>query len=191
MDTPDQGEGKDENHVEISASSPKQAEWDAKVEEFSHVADKLSQPIDPGIFEAVVALNLLDVNTAASCEGHLDDKQRLTPWIDLQSLEADSLSKRFDEDQSDESLEALRKSNLAEGRKVMGHLDHFYSGRNTPYEKRIVLKPYGDGTVRMEIQETSLDPSGENLTATNLLAYRGELQDFGKYLKLKFLSADK
>ena len=191
MDTQDLNEGQSKDRKETPSASPRQVEWDAKVEAFSHVADKLSEPIDPGIFETVVALNAMGINTRQSCEGHLDGHKRVAPWIDLQSPNADELSRKYDEDQTDESLDALRKSNLAEGRKIMHHLDDFYDGRDTPFEERVVLKPFGDGVVRMEIQESSLDPSNENLTAANLLAYRREMQDFGGYLKLKFLASDK
>ena len=41
-------------------------------ERVSTFTDKLGTPIDPGIFETVVALNLLGLHTFQSCEGHLD-----------------------------------------------------------------------------------------------------------------------
>ena len=39
-------------------------------------------PIDEGIKDTVAAFQLLDFNTQASCEGHLD-RDLLTPWIDI------------------------------------------------------------------------------------------------------------
>ena len=45
-------------------------EWNALVERFKQVTDKLNMPIDNGIFETVVALNAVDITTAMSCEGH-------------------------------------------------------------------------------------------------------------------------
>ena len=44
--------------------------------------DKLGMPIDPGIFETVVALNLLELHTFQSCEGHLDHGCPY-PWVTI------------------------------------------------------------------------------------------------------------
>lgn len=53
----------------ISAQTPEHGyqEMHARVATFT---DKLGTPIDPGIFETVVALNLLGLHTLQSCEGH-------------------------------------------------------------------------------------------------------------------------
>ncbi|MGH7490507.1 MAG: hypothetical protein ACREMY_33585, partial [bacterium] len=60
----------------------KQASWEAKRREADHIVDALGLGIDEGIKEAVVAFNLLGLNTTASCEGHTDHGL-LTPWIDV------------------------------------------------------------------------------------------------------------
>ncbi len=44
------------------------------------LTDKQGEPVDPGIFKAVVALNLLGVRTFQSCEGHLDHGCPY-PWV--------------------------------------------------------------------------------------------------------------
>ena len=44
--------------------------------------DKLGTPIDPGIFETVVALNLLGLHTLQSCEGHFDHGCPY-PWVTI------------------------------------------------------------------------------------------------------------
>lgn len=54
----------------------------AKWKELDNLADHLGMPIDEGIKDTVAAFQLLDFNTQASCEGHLD-RDLLTPWIDI------------------------------------------------------------------------------------------------------------
>lgn len=48
----------------------KQERWDAFAEEVAHWADAVGNPIDAGVMDAVIALNLLDIQTHQSCEGH-------------------------------------------------------------------------------------------------------------------------
>lgn len=50
----------------------KQEMWDEMSNEVSHWVDELGYPIDTEIKDTVVALNLLGIETTASCEGHLD-----------------------------------------------------------------------------------------------------------------------
>src|SRR5712691_8019638 len=59
-----------------------QERWKQGIEHWECVTDRLGNPIDPGILEAVVALNLLSIQTTASCEGHLDSGH-CYPWIDI------------------------------------------------------------------------------------------------------------
>jgi hypothetical protein len=56
--------------------------WDETAEKFHKVTDKIGRPIDDGIFDIVVALNMLGVPTKMSCEGHLDHGLPY-PWIDV------------------------------------------------------------------------------------------------------------
>jgi hypothetical protein len=56
--------------------------WDETAEKFRKVTDRLGMPIDDGIFDTVVALNILGVTTRMSCEGHLDHGLSY-PWIDI------------------------------------------------------------------------------------------------------------
>jgi hypothetical protein len=63
-----------------------QEAWDALVVRFSRITDTLGRPIDPEIFETVVALNALDIPTVMSCGGHIDDRRGLLlPWVDIES----------------------------------------------------------------------------------------------------------
>ena len=51
-------------------------------ERVSTFTDKLGMPVDSGIFETVVMLNLLGLRTFQSCEGHLDHGC-LYPWVTI------------------------------------------------------------------------------------------------------------
>ena len=53
--------------------------------------DKLGTPLDPGIKETVIALNLLGLQTVQSCEGHLDHGCPY-PWVTVINQEH---SRRF------------------------------------------------------------------------------------------------
>ncbi len=73
-------------------------QWTETSEKFSHVTDKLGEPIDKGIFDTVVALNILGFVTRQSCEGHLDHGLPY-PWVDVTNKKDDlflRLSKFYD-----------------------------------------------------------------------------------------------
>lgn len=56
------------------------ASWEEGCRAVEQFTDRLGRGIDPGIFETVVALNLLGLRTAQSCEGHFDHGSAY-PWI--------------------------------------------------------------------------------------------------------------
>lgn len=59
------------------------ATWEEMASTFSRVTDTLGTKIDAGIFDTVVALNMLGIPTKQSCEGHLDWGVPY-PWVALQ-----------------------------------------------------------------------------------------------------------
>jgi hypothetical protein len=58
--------------------------WEEMAKQYRRVVDKLGKKIDEGIFDTVVALNILGVVTRASCEGHLDWGVP-HPWVDIEA----------------------------------------------------------------------------------------------------------
>lgn len=56
--------------------------WQDMAKQFSRVTDRLGKRIDKGIFETVVALNVLGIQTVGSCEGHIDWGMP-HPWVDI------------------------------------------------------------------------------------------------------------
>ncbi len=73
------------NPIEVPAKkSEKEQQWQEFEEKFKKETDGLGYEIEPGIFDAVVALNALGINTRQSCEGHVD-RGRIAPWVDVQT----------------------------------------------------------------------------------------------------------
>lgn len=141
-------------------------DWKELAEEFSHVTDKIGRPIDEGIFEIVVALNMLGIHTRQSCEGHLDHGFAY-PWI------------------------ALLASNHHELNMVADLLSEFYQDRPVDFDQRIVLV-----TERCRIQsqggifqETiSLDNDERR---QKLLEYQSEMEAFSSFLRNRIIGLTK
>jgi len=64
--------------------SPKQLKWEQASQDIEKITDGLGRKIDEGIKESVIALNVHDFITEASCEGHVD-RALPFPWIDVAS----------------------------------------------------------------------------------------------------------
>lgn len=54
--------------------------WEKLAEEVDTWADGIGCPLDEGIKEVVIGLNILDITTCQSCEGHLDWGSPF-PWV--------------------------------------------------------------------------------------------------------------
>ena len=64
----------------------KQKKWDEMSNRINRTIDGIGKYVDTNIKEPVIALNLLGIYTAASCEGHLDHGT-FAPYIDVQAKE--------------------------------------------------------------------------------------------------------
>jgi len=63
--------------------------WREVTRRLRDVTDGNGMPIDPGISETCVILNVLDFRTEMSCEGHLDHGLPY-PWVRLISVDAEA-----------------------------------------------------------------------------------------------------
>ena len=61
-----------------------QNKWYKVNNEIENTADSLGSKIDEGIKDSVIALNAFEINTAQSCEGHLDSGMS-APWIRIEA----------------------------------------------------------------------------------------------------------
>jgi hypothetical protein len=60
----------------------KKEQWEQMEEKVMSWRDGLGLPVDDGIKDAVMALNVLGITTSASCGGHLD-RALAFPWIEI------------------------------------------------------------------------------------------------------------
>src|SRR5437763_8152511 len=67
---------------QMTAFNWEHASWSEAEASVSTFTDRLRTPIDAGIVETVVVLNLLGLQTFQSCEGHLTDGSAY-PWVTL------------------------------------------------------------------------------------------------------------
>jgi hypothetical protein len=162
-------------------------------------------PVDPGIKETVIALNVLDIPTAMSCEGHLHGP--FAPWIKIAIPDIYEKRKRIRQvqswlEQQSETEEIRRIVEYVEQQKrimiqehlptrtrLYDYLARFYQEHNTPYERRLVLSG-GDGI-------TSLGSQGDVLMEILpleerrelLLAYQDEMRAFTDFLKQLYFAS--
>ena len=182
----------------ISEKSEKQRRWDEMAERVGKVTDKLEKPIDEGIKEGIIALNLFDINTSASCEGHIDHGV-YAPWIDIQGKIPKDTREQFQElfknkGQNEEKLKELSREierrNLEEQRKILPHLDEFYHGRDVPSHKRLIIENISLG--RLESQGVRFQKiEDEKVRQERLQEYREEMNAFISVLKDKYFQVEK
>jgi hypothetical protein len=191
------------------------ANWRIMAARVAEVKDGLGRPIDAGIVEPVIALNLLGVNTTQSCEGHTTNEEhgKAYPWIDVgrSTEEIDQLyevakqaSRRNREgatqedqnaafielrDVSDKIRELSMKSTLEESKKLLELLDEFYHGRKGSIKQHLIVTYIPDGSA------ARLQPQGAELQEINdledrdalLRVYKQEMADFSAFLKNKYV----
>lgn len=170
-------------------------EKEAKLEEIRKKAnecvDKLDEKIDEGIKESIVMLGAFDINTTASCEGHIDHGIG-GPYIDIEAKDVQELNKRLEEisgnkKEEEKIVSDIEKKNLEERKKLMPFLDEFYKDRNVPYSDRLVVQSKARGWSRIESQGVDLQVIETNdIKKENLSRYQKEMQEFTKFLKDKY-----
>lgn len=199
-----------------STKEQRQANWRIMQERLSKVTDALGNPIDEGIMEPVVGLNLLNLNTIQSCAGHADNTQhgKAYPWIDVggePTEEIDRLyemakeaSKRNNEGASLEARDAAwkerkgiadkikavsMKQTIEESKKLLLQLQEFYANRQTPIEQRLVVTYLPDGSAaRLQPQGAELQEIHDQATKERLLInFQEEMASFSAFLKSRYI----
>nr|HET6902635.1 hypothetical protein [Ktedonobacteraceae bacterium] len=175
-------------------------------EQVARLTDALGMPIDDGILETVVSLNVLGIHTTGSCAGHLDHGQA-APWVDIGDPEAHPLArvarlKLLAVDQArrrgasaeerqtlqsaaDQAELAVKRLHLVERAKLLQVLDLFYQQHYTPADRRLIINTKEwTGMSRLESQGADFQtvaPPDER--ATKLTEYQEEMQAFTTFLK--------
>lgn len=170
-------------------------QWIEASEKFSHVTDKIGKPIDKGIFDAVVALNILGFDTYQSCEGHMDHGLPF-PWIDItlphliihDTPEGQELRKQLKKTYTPEMMQLFAEEQRLQSEKRYGlfrYLSAFYEGRVVRYDRIIAF----DARSRLRSQGgeyLSLLPEDERVVKSH--EYQDEMREFTAFLKSICLS---
>jgi hypothetical protein len=118
--------------------------WQEVAQEVSRFADRLGRDLDPGIRDTVIALNILDVPTRQSCEGHLDHG-RPYPWVTFGTEETKALFEQAGTAFAREEYETARAlkhraeaEQARDQRKVIEALTAFYAQRQVPQDYMLI-----------------------------------------------------
>lgn len=190
----------------------REANWRSMEQFVNKLGDRLGTGIDEAVVEPVVALNLLEINTSQSCEGHLDHGAA-APWIMFRTEDTDEMiakseeiSKLWEEEDrkraegapDDEFRalherryalnEAIKKPNLEAVKKVMSLLGEFYADRKVPFDRQLKISVYGDGSGKLQPHGAEVQEIETSEVRTQKLAeYREEMKTFSTFLKGKYL----
>lgn len=184
----------------------KQKYWDKIAKKFRSETDGLGMEIDKGIFDTVVALNILGFNTYQSCEGHLGEHGCTYPWVYIEPENMPEYPERPDTNDYDElvafnnskEVRAYQKeatkifSPIADS--IMNMLELFYKDHLPKreryrltlefYPSRIRLQPYFSPDEE-EYRFPSKEIREEFLKETQL-----EMQKFTEFLKKKYFKEE-
>lgn len=182
-----------------------EGQWEATSRQVSRMTDTLGKPIDAGVFDTVVALNLHGINTTGSCEGHLDHGIA-APWVDIGASGVRPMEKQvflkmrefeqahetdMPKDQrwsireaAEEAKQEVKSLHYKERQKVVVFLDVFYQARFVPFDTRLTLNPFWIGGCRIESHGADYQevlPLEEQ--RINLERYQEEMRAFTDFLK--------
>ncbi|HUC31094.1 MAG TPA: hypothetical protein VMR99_00185 [Candidatus Paceibacterota bacterium] len=176
----------------------KRQHWDETAARVEKITDRLEKPIDEGIKEGVIALNVFDINTAASCEGHID-RGTYAPWINIQAEIPRDLIEEIGELSKDregnkvrlkEISKDIERRNLEEQKKVFAHLELFYQNREAPFHKRLAMGYSGLGRLQSQGAELQKIEDAET-RKERLKEYQEEMNAFISFLKEEYFKSEK
>jgi hypothetical protein len=185
----------------------KNQRWEASEKYFSRIIDGFGTPIDPGIIDVVVALNMVGVNTEASCEGHLGHGNA-HPWIRIGAPGVDDLEEElrharlkvhrrifnWNRDKAwakHNEIEArLKPLHMQEWDKVISLLEDFYKHRFVDLDRRLIISdPLMSGQFFLQSQGGARQDSRDDREkAERLKEYQCEMQAFASFLKERFMA---
>lgn len=182
--------------------------WQTIASQVEQITDRLGKGVDERIKDLVVGLNVHQINTVQSCEGHLDWGTG-APWVDIESSDLGELEQLLREthkiadeserlhippdevEQLNERATTLQRDivqrNLKERGKVMDLLHTFYQDRRVPYERQLSLQSYGLGRTRLESHGAVLQQiAAPEQKLQKLQEYQEEMTAFARFLRDKY-----
>lgn len=185
------------------------AGWQEIATQLANTTDLTGRPIDAGIMEMVIALNVLGVQTNSSCEGHLDGGHA-APWVDFHAVGTEAVRRQASEANralreaeeqgaAPEQIEKLTREvfRLASAEQVTYYkgawlvhqaLEAFYEQHQSPYDLQLYLHSDSFGYSRLQSHGIDYQPQRpHDLQADKLTQYQQEIQAFTHFLKTTYL----
>ena len=168
---------------EKKTESEKEARIKDVEKQVNEITDKLGEPIDPGIKEAVAGFNIWKIPISQSCEGHLHKEGASFPWVEIYTPEPKGWK------ESEEKKREWTIENLKHRKRTMEMLDEFYQDREMPFDARLSFSNIGIyGGFRIQSTGAEIMPIlSDKEQKEKLKLYRKEMNDFAKFLKDKYL----
>jgi len=193
--------------VFADAPPTKQEQWDAMEYNFNHLADGMGTPIDMGIKDSVIVLNLLGFQTNGSCQGHIYGERAESPCIEFffntklkdliareqelgKKLDASAYSSVFDEWQTVRAkIKSAEIELLASLEKLLAD---FYA-QHRPDSKRKLIVDKGEFGSVLRINSTSEHDKNLSLEKQkeNVIRNQEEMWRFTLFLKDRFFAGEK
>lgn len=126
-------------------NNDKQQKWSECQKWAKQVVDNFGMPLDAGITDTVIVLNLLGISTTMSCEGHIETSA--SPYVSFHDPIAEELEEKFRVITDRESSEFQRlydeacRLNILQKERIIPLLDAFYRNRLVPFTQRLILAP--------------------------------------------------
>lgn len=189
------------------------ARFEAMQKLVAGIADKMGMPVDKGIAETVVMLNLLGFKTRMSCEGHLE-WGRAAPWVAFDEEApahlkeaADRAGRKLAQAQSNgndlskeeeihlyqelhEAERVLKKHQVGPAIHLLELLTIFYTDRRVPFDQQLYVFVSTSGICSMlfshgaEVQDVLDLPEREE----RLHRYQEEMSAFTTFLKARYFA---
>ncbi len=163
----------------------KQLKFKRISEKVDKITDNLGKPIEQGIKRCVIGLMLHNFELYQSCEGHLDKEGLPYPWIIVDYVEPKKKNWRKNEKLKKE----YERRSLKIQSKMIKLLDDFYKKRKINYDTQLFPERLGFGFRLKSIGGSVMDILPEKEKREKLKKYQKEIDDFGKFLKLKYFNS--
>ncbi len=164
--------------MSIQILPEKELRWQEMTKYCSHITDRLGQPIDQGILETVIALNVLGIPTVQSCEGHVDHGI-CAPWVFFTSTSLDDFHE----------CEQITRRHREDQERVLSFLEEFYADRCVSHDRMLIVYRHKPGVSILESQgarHRCLERPEKR--ALFLKACQDEMNHFTTFLKKRFFS---
>lgn len=168
--------------MSIQIEVEKEQLWQDMAGRISRITDKLGMPIDPGIMDTVIVLNLLGIVTVQSCEGHIDHGIA-APWIFFTTSGIEELS----------DYEQVKQKHAKDQWKLLQVLEAFYANRQVSHSRMLFVHRLKPGVSILESQcaRCQFIDSSEEKAEKKLKEYQEEMWQFTAFLKQKFFLTER